>query len=119
MDRRICFQQSDDILEIVVEGRGLKTPPARHNHLHEHKEGRKASEALNRINTINAIQAAWNLSYDTGTCGAEDLPDRELIAKFADGHEDFFAPLPITGRATVAKGAWILDSGASDHLVGK
>eukprot|EP00972_Heterocapsa_arctica_P051441 7566690-Heterocapsa_arctica.AAC.1 len=35
----------------------------------------------------------------------------------AEGHDNAFSPLPLTAAA--ARGCWILDSGASDHLVGK
>jgi hypothetical protein len=117
-ERRICFKQSDDILEIAVVGNGNKTRVQQHDPFHAHKDGRKASSERNRQASVNAIQAAWNLSYEAGTCELEWSPNAELVELMADGH-DFSIDEPQPSTAAVARGVWVLDSGASDFLVGK
>jgi hypothetical protein len=40
MDRRLCFQQLDEIIEIAAVGLGLKTRPHLRNYFHKHGDSR-------------------------------------------------------------------------------
>ncbi len=73
---------------------------------------------INRQSMLRGIQSAWNLAYEADQCRADELPDYELYQLLTDeGDDSFPAARPLTAAA--ARGHWILDSGASEHLVSK
>ena len=118
--RRLAFAQHVDILEVDSVGKGRASPPTSgHNLHHRHKDPlRKVSPEANREAMMRGIQSAWRLAYEADACRADELPDFELYTMLTDeGYDPPPAERPFTAGA--ARGCWILDSGASEHLVSK
>ncbi|WP_288992926.1 hypothetical protein, partial [uncultured Marinobacter sp.] len=115
--RQLCFAQLDTVIEIAAVGRGLPTRLPSRKFVPIPRVVAPDTEAINRASALEAVQAAWFLSYEVGTCDAGDIPNDALAAMMARGDSVLHPARPST--AAVAKGQWILDSGASEHLIGK
>jgi hypothetical protein len=119
LGRRICFQLVDEVIYIEATGTQLGREhyqPRKRPGVHSHTERRKASVANNLASGARAIQSAWNLAWEAGSATEDELPDRELVQEMQKGLRE--GSIPRIAAGYVARGPWILDSGASDFLVG-
>ncbi|WP_288993243.1 zinc finger CCCH domain-containing protein [uncultured Marinobacter sp.] len=119
--RRLAFAQHVDIKEVDFIGKGRASPPTSHHNLaYSHRDPlRQATPEGVRDAMMRGIQSAWRLAYEADACKAEELPDKELYDMLTD--EGYGDPPPAERPFTAgaARGCWILDSGASEHLVSK